>query len=103
MPPLDTPPLRLGRLLASWPSLTGWLVWACAARVKQGVDCAGDAVKDAILDLGCPAPEPPGTPPAPLPPVDPERLSAALRGPIEEALRRAAEVINEEPDACPGP
>jgi hypothetical protein len=99
MPPVDPPLPRLGRLIASWLSLTGWLVWTCAARVQRGMDGAGQRLKDSILDLGCPPPDDPAEP-ALLPPVDPERLIEALRGPVEEALRRTADAINED-RGCP--
>jgi hypothetical protein len=101
MPSSDYPNPSVGKLVASWLSLTERVVWALASKAQGLTEGASDAVKDALLDLGS---DPPGDGPADaagaqaLPPLNPDELAAALRGAIEYALYRAAEVINE--DAC---
>jgi hypothetical protein len=90
----------LGTLIASWWSLTGYVLEVLAAKVAGQREETADAVGNAILDLDWDAAGQPGPAAAEaqgLPPVEPERLVEALRPRFEQALRRAATVMNEDP------
>jgi hypothetical protein len=100
MRPPNTPTPSVRSLISSWIYLTGWIIRAIAARAGELADRAGVEVKDAILDLGChpaDAESSPDAEPAPLPSLCPDEFVAALHGPVEQVLRRVAEVINEDP------
>src|SRR5262245_7954355 len=93
----------LGQLLASWFAFTEPIIFALAARAQGLTDDTSETVKDTLLDLGAgPSEESAagrsGT--QPLPPLDAEELAAVLREEVERVLRRAAEVINEDPYGC---
>jgi hypothetical protein len=64
------------------------------------VDRLADRVKDAILDIDFDDEAPEELPPEPLPAVNRDLLTAAMRDRTEATLRAAAEVIN---DVQPGP
>jgi hypothetical protein len=87
----------------SWLSLPGWLVRAVARKALLLSEQTADGVKDALLDLGCPSEEEGSEPadPLPLPPLDAGEFAASLREPIDDALRRAAALLNDTPGGCP--
>jgi hypothetical protein len=90
----------LGTLLASWWALTGYVIQAFAAKIDGQREDTADAVGMAIRDLDW---DTRGQPPRAipealgLPPLCPEQFVNALRPQVELALRRVAEVMNEDP------
>jgi hypothetical protein len=66
--------------------------------VDKFLDRAAVVVKDAILDWNPDGDERPEPPAAPLPPLEPAKFVAALRAPVEEFIRSAAESLNAVPD-----
>lgn len=103
MPTTDTTSLGLGKLLGSWWALTGYILRACVARVSRLVNIASDKVKDTILDMDLEKSESASGPrqgPQSLPPLDPEQFVAVLRPQMEDLLRKAAEIINEDSLGC---
>jgi hypothetical protein len=90
----------LGTLLASWWSLTGYVLEVLSSKVAGKREETANAVGDALLDLDWdearqPRPFAEGQA---LPPLDPGRLVEALRPRFEQALLRAAAVMNEDPN-----
>jgi hypothetical protein len=69
------------------------------ARAEEAMGRAADAVKDVLLDWN---PDDEDRPEEeerePLPPLEPGPFRAALRGEVEAALDRVAQVLNEAPD-----
>jgi hypothetical protein len=90
----STPPGRVEEIIGR----AAVAVKDVGGRVEQIVGRAAVAVKDAILDWDPDGEERPAPPRAPLPPLEPERFVAALRGPVEEFIRSAAEAVNGVPD-----
>jgi hypothetical protein len=66
-------------------------------RAAQTVTRMADAVRDTILDWSLEE-ELAAESREPLPPLDPQQLVDALRGPTEEALHKVAELLNETRD-----
>jgi hypothetical protein len=67
-------------------------------RVEEMLERLGDALHDAILDAGWrDRPDGSGLPQEPLPSMSREAYCAALRGKVEAALRRVAEILNAAP------
>jgi hypothetical protein len=65
-----------------------------AARAQQEFDDGAEAFKDIVFDLGTsPATSPKS---AALPPLRPEQFADSMRGRVEEVLRQAAEILNED-------
>jgi len=96
---LEGPAPSVSSLLSSWLSLTGWVFAVCAQRANDLIEGGHDRVGDAVNDVGSPPEE--GTNDAgELPALAPEAFAAGLIGRAEEVLRQAAEVINQEPNAC---
>jgi hypothetical protein len=92
------------RLLALWRLLPGLSVPAVCHKAAVLADRMADGVKDALLDLGYSADEDAqleSVAPLPLEPLDVEQFVAALHGPVESALRRMAEALNEAPGGPP--
>jgi len=89
----------LGTLIASWWSLTGYVLEVLSAKVAGTREETANAVGDAILDLDWddPAQPRPFAEGRALPPLDSGRLVEALRPRFEQALHRAAAVMNEDP------
>ncbi len=102
MQPPDCPSPSARSLIASWLSLTAFVLRALAGKAQEMAEKGADAVKDTLLDLGSPASgdrdEPAGW--APLPAVRPEELIAALREQTERVLREEAEAIDEGACGC---
>jgi hypothetical protein len=94
----EGPAPSVSSLLSSWLSLTGWMFAVCADRANDLIEGGHDRVGDAIADVGCPSAERGES--AELPTLDPEAFAAGLIGRAEQTLRQAAEVINQEPNAC---
>jgi hypothetical protein len=95
----DGPAPSAHSLLSSWLSLTGWMIALCAERAHDLIEGGHDRLGDAVADVGCQAAE--GRNDAgDLPALDPDAFADALLERAAEALRRAAAVINEEPNAC---
>jgi hypothetical protein len=95
----DGPAPSISSLVSSWLSLTGWVVATCADRANTFVEGGHDRVSDAILDVASEPPEPTDEG-ASLPPLDADVFVAALRERVEQVLRQAAEVVNQEQNAC---
>jgi hypothetical protein len=76
-------------------------VLAFRAQARDALERAADVVKDVLLDW-----DPDGEDELaqeerePLPPLEPGQFRAALRGEVEAALDRVAEVLNEAPDVA---
>src|SRR5262245_40540245 len=98
----DSPAPSITSLVTSWLSLTRCLFSACVERANTIVEGGDQAIHDAVMDVGCPPPERTADADE-LPPLDPEAFVLALRERSEETLRRAAEVINQEPHVCLAP
>jgi hypothetical protein len=104
MHPLGNADASLRSLFACWLAFSGQIVQAITAKLRQRmVEEGAEVVKDTILDLDTETAaddwdELTGT--QTLPPLNPERLVASLRSQIEQALRQAAEAINEDPCGC---
>jgi hypothetical protein len=68
-------------------------------RVNTALDRMADLIKNAMMDgFGMTADEGEEEPFSELPPMSVEEFVAVMRGPVEEALRHAAEAINEIPE-----
>jgi hypothetical protein len=93
----------VGKLMEAWVALTSRLLAALSARVKDVTDSAGTVLKDGIIDLGWKRLDDSATAthevPA-LPPLHPEQLVRGLREQVEQVLRQAADIINEDPHGC---
>ena len=63
------------------------------------VEGGNDRVSDAILDVDSEPREPAAAGPA-LPPLDADEFVADMAQRVEQILRQAAEVVNQEPNAC---
>jgi hypothetical protein len=89
-------------LLACWLAFSARIVEALSGRLRATMaDVGSDAVKDAILDLDNDEPSTPGwSESLPLPPLSPEMLVATLQDKVEQALRQAADAINEDPSGA---
>lgn len=95
----DAPAPSMSSLLSSWLALTGWMFAICAERANTLVEGGEQRLDDAVTDVGCP----PGVrqnDAGELPSLDPASFAAGLREAAEQALLQAAELINEEPNAC---
>src|SRR5437667_2230352 len=95
----DGPGPSVTSVLSSWLSLTGWMVALCAERASSLAEGGGDRLTDAVADVGCPPADQVNRADE-LPPLDADALVAGLRDRLEQTLRQAAAVINEEPNAC---
>jgi hypothetical protein len=95
----DGPAPSISSLVSSWLSLTGWVFAACAERANTFVEGGNDRVSDAILDVDS-EPREPAAAGASLPPLDADAFVADMRERVEQILRQAAEVVNQEPNAC---
>src|SRR5262245_5128136 len=95
----DGPAPSVTSLVSSWLSLTGWMLAVCGERVNTFVEGGHDRVGDAVTDVGCPPGER-SNDAADLPALDPEAFVARFRERVEQALRQAAAIVNEEPNAC---
>src|SRR5271166_2625476 len=102
MLPQDCAAPSIASLFTTWLSVTGQLMRAIGASAEQRIEDFPDMLKDSCLDFS-------GTPTQqeniglPLPPLDPEQLITALRDSIQEKLRLAATLINEDPSGLWAP
>lgn len=99
----DYPPVSVKTLVAAWLSLGQWIARTFAAKIERFPEVGADRVKNSILDLTWDSAddetdEPPET--GPRPPIHPEELAAAMRGPVTEVCLRTAQAINEDADDC---
>ena len=95
----DGPAPSISSLVSSWLSLTGWVFAACAERANTLVEGGNERVSDAILVVDS-EPRDPAAAGASLPPLDADEFVAALRERVEQVLRQAADVVNQQPNAC---
>jgi len=82
-------------------ALYSWerFVDAMRSQLDQRMERMADAIKDALLDWSTPEEEEGGAAEGPaLSPLCPDQFVEALRGNLEETLRRVAGVLNETPD-----
>jgi hypothetical protein len=88
-----------GGIRAWWLSLFGLLGRDISGQARLFEQHVADRVKDFLLDLGHDPDEDDydGGAACPLPTMDPDRFTEALRMPVDVALRRAAERLNEGP------
>ncbi len=102
MPTTNKPLPPIGKLLRSWWALSGSVLRAFVARIGRLVNVASDQVKDTILDMDLEKSDSsPGRPgPQLLPALDPEQFVTALRPRVEDLLRQAAAIVNEDSLGC---
>jgi hypothetical protein len=96
----------MGRLLALWWSLPARAVQTALYKAALLSAKVADGVKDGLLDLGYDPDEDEDLEsfePLPLQALDADRFVTVLRAPVEDALRRMAERLNEAPGGPPSP
>jgi hypothetical protein len=98
MHPSDAPSSQHGGKPSSWKALADWLAQLLSRKSGLLEEFVADRVKDTLLDLGYDPEEDDELEPAspvPLPPLEVEPFIAGLNGPVSDALRRVAEVVND--------
>ncbi len=94
MNPQTCAPPTFRALGAAWLAFTWRVANAFAASAQRKFDDSADAFRDSCLDVGSGATEEPTA--AVLPALDPDEYVASLRGRVEEVLREAASLLNED-------
>jgi hypothetical protein len=89
-------------LLGTWISVTGEIVRAFAEKAEAGWEEGAEILKDSCLDASGPSSidEQFGRP---LPPLDPDRLVAAMQKEFERTVLLATGALNEDPDGWRAP
>jgi hypothetical protein len=89
---------RLWAFLRDCRGVAGRALAPFTTRLEDWGDKAANAMKDSILDLGCPGRDVGVSKPAPLPPVEALRLLNAMAPRLEAAMLAVAIAINEDVD-----